>query len=321
MAKKESTSVVFRDDLSSHLREYDSQAAAARFIGLKAAPIRPVAKKAGQFAIFRRADMKKPADVSRAAGGDYNRIQTRFGAGTYACVEHGLEHPIDDGDREEYIDQFDADSEAAEALRFQILMAHERRVAALYAAAGLTNHNVGTAWTTVATASPLDDIQTGIDTVQDACGVGGEAMSLIIPRVDFREALKTAAVIAKLPTLFPGVQPALIQPAQFAAMLGIKSVLVAGGVYDSAGEGLAEVNTQIWTGGVMYLAVLAEPNASLITPSAARTILWTRRSPSLPVVESYREDKIASDIIRVRDDTDEIMQGPANLFAYQITNT
>jgi len=40
------------------------------------------------------------------------------------------------------------------------------------------------------------------------------------------------------------------------------------------------------------------------------------------VVESYREDKTRSDIVRVREDSDEILLGDSvDLFCYQLTNT
>jgi len=71
----------------------------------------------------------------------------------------------------------------------------------------------------------------------------------------------------------------------------------------------------------MYLAVLCDPDDDLEEPSAARTVLWTADSPEIPVVESYREDAIRSDVIRVRDDTDEVLIGATDLFVYKLTNT
>ena len=319
--RPESTSVIFRDDLSILAKEYDEQKAIGRFIARQAAPVAEVASAEGQYPIMNRENFKKPAKTGRTEGSNYNRVSGTFGSGTYDCQEHGLEYVIDDRRLKRYRRLFDAELAATQILRFQLLLAHERRVAALYSGGGFSNTNVATAWSTSDTAVPLDDILTGLETLEDKCGVGPEDISLIIPRADFREMMACAQVTDKVKYTYPGMQPALLQAMQVAAMLGIKSVLKARSVYDSTEEGVAESNTQIWTAGVMYLAVLAEESETLETASAARTILWTADAPELPVVESYREEKIRSDVVRTRDDTDEILMGETDLFVYQLTNT
>ncbi len=133
--------------------------------------------------------------------------------------------------------------------------------------------------------------------------------------------MSTTQVIDKTLYTNPGVQPALLKAAQVAAMLGIGQVIIAAGAYDSKEEGIAETNTQIWTAGVMYIEVLAKEKDPLEVPSAARTILWTEDAPELPIMESYREDKKRSDIVRSRDDTDEVLIGETDLFVYMLTNT
>ena len=317
----ESSTVVFRTDLSAQVQEYDASAAAARFIARRAGPVFPSPVCTGGYPIMRRGNFKKPVNTKRAEGGKYNRIAGEFGKGTFDCEEHGLEYAIDDRRRARYLTLFDAEKAAVQIDRFQLLLAAEVRMGAMYAAAGLTNHNVATAWTTVATAVPLDDIQDGIEAVQDACGASGAQMSLIIPRTDYRELLKTTQVINKGKYTYPGLQPAQLQAAQIAAMLGIKQVLIAQSVYDNVEKGITESNTMIWPAGVMYIAVLCEEDDPLEIPSAARTIQWTQGAPELPVVESYREENIRSDIVRSRDDVDEVMIGEVDLFAYQLTNT
>ncbi|HUW18262.1 MAG TPA: hypothetical protein VMW16_03085 [Sedimentisphaerales bacterium] len=319
--RPESTSVVLRADLQALAQEFDAETAALRFIGRRTAPIFESAVAEGQYPIMNRENFKKPANTDRAEDGSYNRIVGQFGRGTYDCEEHGLEYPIDDRKRKRYARFFDAEKAATRILRYQMLLAHERRVAALYAAGSFTNHNVATAWTTVADAAPLDDIATGIDTICDACGCAQEQLSIIIPRVDFREMLRTAQVIDKLKYTFPGIQPALLRPAQVASMLQIKQVLIASGAYDTTEEGIAETMAMIWTAGVMYIALLCEEGEGLEEPSAARSIMWAADAPELPVVESYREDKKRADIVRMRDDTDEVLIGETDLFVYKLTNT
>lgn len=318
--RPESTTVAFRADISAMLEEYAVEAAIGRFIGRQAAPIFGSPKMTGGYPVMNRENFKKPASTDRSARGAYNRIVGQFGRATFDCVEHGLEDVVDDRDAELYSDFFDSEVAAGEILEYQILMAHERRVAALYSGGGWTNHNVNTAWSTTA-SYPVSDILTGIDALQDKCGAVGADISLIIPRTDLREMMETTQITNKIQYTYPGAIPAELTPKQLAGMLGIRSVLVGSCVYDSTEEGVAETNTQIWTAGVCYLAVLANEGASLKTPSAARTILWTGSAPVLPVVESYRSDEVRGEVVRVRDDTDEVLQGETDLFVYKLTNT
>jgi len=319
--RPESTSVVFRSDLSATASEYAAEKAAGRFIGLKAAPIFSVPEADGEYPIMRRANFKKRTPNDRATDGAYNRITGEFGKGTFSTEDRGLEERIDDRRRKRYRNLFDAEAAATRQLIFQQMLNHEYRVATLYSDGGWTNTNVATAWSTVATAVPLTDIQTGIDKLADKCGASPDEIKLIIPRADFREMIATTQINNKLLYTYPGIQPASLTPLQVAAMLGIKEVLVASGVQDSKEEGIAETNAQIWTAGVIYIAVLCEQEDDLEIPSAARSILWTEDSEVLNMVETYREDKTRSDIVRVRDDGDEVLIGETDLFVYKLTNT
>jgi hypothetical protein len=319
--RPESTSVTFRADLSALLNEFDAAKAARRFIGRRAAPLFRVPKISAGFPIMNRENYKKPASVNRAPDGGYNRVVGEFGKGTYDCEEHGLEQRIDDRMLERYGSLFNAETAAQQMLWYQILLNHEIRVAALFSGGGHTNHNVTTAWSTTATAVPINDIQTGIDTLMDNCGCGPEDITMIIPRDDYKELLQVAQINNKMLYTYPGIQPAQMRPDQLAGMLGLKQVLPARSSYDATEEGYAESMSQIWTAGVIYLAVTADEGDDIMMPSAARTIIWEPSAAELPVVETYREDRTRSDILRVRDDTDEVLLGATDLFVYQITNT
>ena len=318
--RPESTSAVLSWPLIEVVSEYDVDKAAAKFIGRRAAPIFKSDKKTGEYPIMNRENFKKRATDNRAADGSYNRITGEFGQGTFACEEYGLEHRVDEALKAEFADELDAYEWAAKHLWFQSLLNHEYRVHAMYSGGGFSNTNVSVDWSTVASGVPLDDLQTGIDTLEDKCGCVSQDLSLIIPRADFREALATDQVVDKSKYTYPGIQPANLKAAQLAAMLDIKDVLVARGAQDSTEEGVAEANAQIWTAGVMYLALLCDENAALREPSAARTILWTRRTAAMPIVETYGEPKTDAEIVRVKLDTDEHLVGETDLFVYKLTN-
>ena len=320
--ERESTSVIFRPDLNAQVAEYMEKSAQGRFIAPKVAPLFRSESRRGQYPIFRKDAFKKLAQLSRNANGTYNAVGGHFGAGSFVCDDNGLEYPIDDAKRREYASIFDAELAGSRILMQQLMLGWEYRVAQLFANASFSNTNVATAWTTTSTAVPLDDLQTGINTLCDKWGCLPQDISLVIPRTDFIEMNRTSQVANKAQYTFPGVIPSLLAPMQIAAMLSIKEVLVASSVYDSTEEGIAESNSQCWTAGVIYLTVCATENDPLEIPSAARTVLWTGDSPELPTMESYRSDERRADIVRARASTDEIfLLDDANPMVYKLTNT
>ncbi len=322
--RPESTDANPRPLLTDIAEEYFVERARAKFIGLRAAPLFESAKRIAQYFVFKRESFKKRVTKQkRAAGGAYNRIVGEFGVKNYSCEDAGLEYPVDDVLREQYKDQFDADAAATDILVTQVLMEHEARVAALYVAASLTNHNVTTAWSTTSSAVPVQDIQSGLNTLNDANGSMASDVSLIIPRADFQELQRVQQIINLVQYIWSAgtMIPVNIPAATVAQALGIKEILVAESNYDSAEEGATESNTQFWSAGVMYLAVLAPSGSSLRIPSQARTILWTDDSPQIPTIESYREEQTRSDIIRARFHAVEVNTGDDDIMAYQLTNT
>ncbi len=321
--RPESASITLRRDLTVVAQEFDSLKAQRLFIGDRAAPIAVVEEVASTYPVITRESFKRPAtSTRRTEGAAYPRIEGTFGSASYECEEHGLEEILDDRRAARYRTFLNFERWSTLRLRHQILMARERRVAALYSGAGLTNHNVATAWSTVADAVPINDILTGVQTVEDACGCIGEDLTLIIPRADFRELLQVTQIVDKTKYTYPGIQPANLAASQIATMLGLKQVLLARGSYDSADEGIAAgVAAQIWTAGVMYLALLAEPGADLESPSAMRTMVWSQDGgPEIPIVERYRSEERRSEVLRMREDTDEVATAEADLMAYQLTN-
>jgi hypothetical protein len=315
----------FRDDLSILAQEYFAEKAATRFIGHRAAPIFRVAQTAGEYPTFNRESFKKTATSKRAANGSYNRIIGTFGRATWNTEEYGLEYPIDDKTAAKYVRFFDAENVATQVLTFQMQKNHEERVSSLFSNGGWTNTNVSTAWSTVATATPISDIQTGVDTLMDKTGVAENDISIIIPRADWKELNLVDQFTEKYSSTFSrnqGIQPGLVRAADAAEIFGVKEVLIANSAKDTKEENVTESNSQIWAAGVIYICVLADgEGAPLEQSSAARTIVWDAETPGMPTMEAYREENLRRGIVRVREETDEILQGETDLFVYQLTNT
>ena len=321
--RPESASTTLRRDLSAVAHEFDDQAAEKKFVAPLLAPFAEVGECAATYPVWNRESFKKKADVVRGPDGSYNRITGEFGSANYACEDHGLEMPLDARRQAQYRTFLDLEEGATRILRRNILMAWETRVAALWSGMGLTGHNVTTAWSDAANCVPLTaDLPTAFDTLEDKCGCDRSELTIVIPRADYAELVATTEVRDRIKYTFPGVQPALLGAAQLAAMLEVRRVIVPRAAYDSAAEGESESMSQFWAAGTIYVALLCDPDDPIEFPSAARTLLWPGDGATeIPVVEEYWEDRVRAQVLRVRDDTDEVATAEADLMAYSISNT
>jgi len=314
--------VTLRRDLSAVANEFDDIQAREMFIGLRAAPVFRVGEESAYYPVICRETFRKPAETERASDGSYNRVSGEFGSGTYSCEEHGLEYLIDDKRRKRYQSFFDAESAAVRILRHQILMAQERRISSLILdSSTFTANSVSTAWATVASSVPLTDVTTGCETLEDNCGIGRENYTLIVPRTEYKYLCTTDSILGRIKYVAPGVTRGMLTTQLLAEFFGIKQVLVAGGSYDSAGEGVAESMSQIWSTGYAMLCVIAGEGDPLEMPSIARTMLWAEDSPENVVVETYRDEKRRSDVVRMRHNVDEVLTADADLLGYLLSTT
>jgi len=191
---RESTSVLFRPDLNAQVAEYMAVKARRRFIAPRVAPLFKAEGLSGEYPIFRKGAFKKLADLKRNSNGTYNSMKGFFGKGTFDCDDNGLEYPIDDKKKRQYASLFNAELAGTNFLTHQLLLGWEYRVAQLFANGGFTNTNVTIAWSTSATAKPLNDLQIGINSLCDKWGCLEEDISLVIPRADFLEMNETTQV-------------------------------------------------------------------------------------------------------------------------------
>jgi hypothetical protein len=333
--RPESASVTFRDDIAALVQEYMDEKAKRKFIGRRVAPIFRHPELSGQYPIFRRDGFKKRTDDTRTAEGGYKNVVFEFGSGTFDTNDRGLETLVDQRVRKQYRRLFDAEVAAVKPLVNQIMLNHEYRIASLFANTSFSNTNVATAWSVAASATPLTDLQTGIDALCDRCGCDPSDISLIIPRDDYKQMLACTQVANKTQYTYPGMIPSQLSPDEIAQMLKIKQTIVARSAQDTTEEGYAENNSQIWPAGVIYLAVLAEDGDDLAVPSVARTIVYDGLEDDLEsveieatvddflIIESYEQPGVRGRKLRVRAEYDQIIQlaDDPDVLCYKLTNT
>lgn len=298
-----------RPDLASAFTEFDLEMNRKGFIGTEVLPVIPVAKQAGNFGKIPIEQLLQNRDTLRAPGSGYGRGSWKFEAATYATDEHGAEEPVDDREREMYGEYVDPDVYATMRARDAILMNQEKRIAAMtfntttWTGAALTTA-VSVPWTTVATATPLADIEAAILKVYDGSGLWPNA--LILSRHAFRALRRCTQIIdlVKYNGLMD-VRAGNVTADAIAQCFDIERLIIAGGTKNTANEGQAATLAPVWS-KTMAMVCRLPYSGDFREPCIGRTFHWSGDgSQEEGQVETYREEAIRSDVVRVRHDVDE----------------
>lgn len=310
MPSPSSSLATLRPDLAGSLMEFDLAMNREGFIGLQVAPVLNVAKSSGTYGVIPVEQLLQNRDTARAPGSGYSRGKFTFTTASFATNEHGAEEPIDDRQARLYSDYFVAEQIAAMRAYDAVLRNHEKRVASLvfntstWTGSSLTTA-VGTAWSTIASATPVTDVEAACRKVWDNSGVWPN--TLIINRHVFRY-LRQCSQVKDLITAsgagFPQ-RPQDITTAMLSAVFDLPKIIVAGGAKASQNEGQTATFANIWSNGNAMVCYTSD-SPDIQAPTLARTFHWAEDGSQIGgTVESYRDETIRGDVVRVRHDTDE----------------
>jgi hypothetical protein len=295
---------IYRPDLGQAVMEF-IESEALNYIGQRVMPLFPTAVSSGTYPVIPKEALLKLTDVNRAPRGTYNRDDFEYERGTFTTTEKGTEEPLDDTERALFGQEAPGLAEilAVQRATTKVMRAQEKRIADMvFNASNFTAHAITHEWDDATNADPFSDIVTGKKAFRLQCGMLPNA--LIIAWTTMEDLKKTDAVIDRLKYTYPGMDVAMMGPAELARVFDIPQVLVGGAVYDSAGKGIAASVSDIWYNEYAALVRVAT-RQDLTEPCIGRTFLWTADSPSNPIVEQYREEQRRSDIFRVRHHVDE----------------
>lgn len=299
-----------RPDLAGSFMEFDLEMDRRGFIGQRVLPVLEVPKASGTFGIVPIEQLLQTRETARASGSGYSRGQFTFDDVAFACAEHGAEEPVDDREAALYNNYFDAEQVAAMRAYDAVLRNQERRVAALlfnattYTGASLTTA-VSTEWSTAATATPISDVEAAVRKVYTNTGMWANA--LIISKIVFRNLRlctnikdAIAASGAGMPTRAQDITTAML-----AAVFDLDYILVGGSTKNTAIEGQTATPDQIWDDEYAMVCRIASSN-DIKEPCIGRTFHWGEDGSSIGgTVETYRDETVRSDIVRVRHDVQE----------------
>jgi hypothetical protein len=303
-----------RPDLASFL-EYDLESDRLGYVATKVFPVVDVASQAGSFGIIPVEQLLQQRTTNRAPGSGYSRGNFTFTTSTFACEEHGAEEPVDDRQAKMYREYFDAEQVSTMRAFSAVLRNAEQRVAdAVFNATtwngaslttGITNE-----WDDVANAVPITDVDAAVKKVYDGSGLWANA--LIVNQKVFRNLRRCAQVIDAIESGGAGdaAKQSDITAEQLARVFGLEMVIVAGASKNSAKEGQTATPGQIWSDEYAMICRVAT-SSDMAEPCIGRIFHWSEDGSSMGgTVESYRDEIVRANIIRVRHDVDEVVLYP-----------
>lgn len=294
-----------RPDIAGSLTEFDVMAEAMKHVGARVLKVFEAAESAGNFGRIPLEELLKNVETNRQARGNYNRLDFQFEDDTYSTKEQGLEGVVDENRAKVYRNYFNYEVAVASLVQSRLLENFEKAVAAaVFDTAAWTGSALTTAisteWSTVATATPITDVEGAVGKVYDGTGLWPNA--LIINRKVFRNLRRCDQVIDAITASGAG-QPAKasdVTAEMLARVFDLDYVIVAGTTKNGAGEGLTPSPAQIWSSEYAMVARIATTD-QIEEPCIGRVFHWDGDGSQMQgTVERYHSDEARADVIRVR---------------------
>lgn len=306
MPQPSSSLATLRPDLAASFMEFDLEMDSAGFIGTKIFPVLEVAAKSGNFGKIPVEALLQNRETIRGAGGGYNRGSWKFEPATYACLEHGLEEPVDDNEAEAFAEYFDAEQIATMRAFRGVLESQEKRIAdLLFNATTFASYTTGITheWDDATNATPTVNIEAAVQAVWEQSGLWPN--TLVINRKVYRNLRNCDEIIDRVKYQNNmDVRAGNITAADLSAVFDL-NVVVAGGTKNTATEGQSAAFSQIWSDEyamVCRTATTNDPREACI----GRIYHWSADGSVIGgTVEQYRDETVRANIYRVRHDVDE----------------
>jgi len=295
-----------RLDLGGALEQFDLEMQRRGYVAQLLLPIFEVMESSGKYPTIPIAQLLQSRTLTRNVEGGYSRSGFTFTENSYATTEYGTEEPVDDKEVKLYRNYFDVEMLATKRAVEALLNAAEvRAVTALTNTAVITQTAAAnTAWSNAANAQPLTDFATARDAIWAATGQWCNAV--VMSRNKFNQLKDCLQIIDRIKNNSNyQVQRGQITEAMIASAFDVDRVIVSGTAKNSAAEGQAATIASTWTDSKVLVAKLAVDN-DLKTPCLGRTFHWSEDgSQPLGSIESYRDEKVRGDVIRVRHEVQE----------------
>lgn len=304
MPSPTSTLATLRPDLATFL-EFDLESEKAGYIATQVFPVIDVVSAAGTFGRIPIEQLLQQRNTRRSPGSGYARGNWTFTPDSYTTVEHGAEEPVDDNEAKMYAEYFQAEQISTLRAFSAVLRNAEQRVAdAVFNATTWSGGDLTTAvtdeWDDADNAIPLTDVEAAVQKIYDNSGLWANA--LVINRKVFRNLRNCEQIIERIQSSGAGspTKATDITVQMLAQVFDLPYIIVAGTSKNGAVEGQAASPEQIWSGEYAMVCKIAT-GPDMRDPCIGRTFHWSADGSSIGgTVESYRDEPVRSDVIRVR---------------------
>lgn len=302
-----STSIAtLRPEIAGSFTEFDLAMDRLGFIGHQVLPVLEVAAASGIFGKIKLEQLLQNNITKRASGSGYSRGDWDFTSDSFATDENGWEEPVDDREREIYANFFDAEMIAAQRAMDMVLRNAERRIAALvFNTTTFTPTTITNEWDDFTNAVPITDVNARRKAFFEATGL--EANALIVNEQVFRNLRQCDQITDNIASSGAGdsIVQGRISKQQLAQAFDLPNILVAGSAQNTANENQTRSISRIWSDEYAMVTRVAETQ-DIQEPCLGRTFHYGADGSDVGgTVESYRDEPVRSDIIRVRHDTHE----------------
>lgn len=287
-------SATLRQDIADVIVE--NNLGEGEFVGEQIMPVMPVGARSGEFMKIDFSEIKTAVvDDLKSSSGNYNEVAHEVTSDTFTCRKRGLEEAVSDDDEAVLGDYFDVEVAAADHCRYYLRLNREARVAAIaFDTTVMASYTsaLTTPWSTAATATPVDDIQAAIDNIviTQLNGRKGNARIIGVGNAQARRDLINTADVKDRHYSGGNENRAVIRNEQLAEVLGLD------GIYFS---GLLRGGAAIWNADRFGVYLVGNgPMRSQAT--FGRVFLWRDSTPTDMMVQTYRDEKRESDMVRVK---------------------
>lgn len=269
----------------------------ARMIASAVLPTIPVKNQAGKHYIYDRGRFRVN-DTERGAGSNSNEVTLNLTTGNpYHCNDHALRQFVTDEDRDNAVSPMNPYVDATENVVDMLMIDREKAVADLVTnVSNLTQNTTlsGTdQWSDAANSDPIDDLETGMQTVHSAIGVnpntlilGKQVWDKLKHHPDFLERIKYS-------------QKGIVGTDLLADLIGVEKVLVGEAFYTSSDEGQTETTSYVW-GKDAVLAYIA-PRVAPKMITLGLNYLWNGKTMKVERMRGTDEEDRKGAYVRAGD--------------------
>lgn len=219
-------------------------------------------------------------DTNRTTDGNYNEIQGRIETLSFDTKQHGIQERVPQEDSSYWGRFFDPVAMAARRTGGVIGRRLEKiRADAAIDTSTFTATNAAVLWATSATCTPLVDVTTELEALEDNCGaVPEEDVIMAMTKSSLRALQRSAEIADRIKYTHPGMQTPYTKEL-LAEYFGVREIVILGGRYNSADQGVTPVLADIWNDDYVWIGISKEVSDDLdqdeIPPAAGYSFLWS----------------------------------------------